>query len=110
MSQALPDLRRELEASVVARASSPGKSVGRTRWVIERAVDLDRVEVLRNKGERVELLPHARRIDCPFPIFIVPAGWSHPHPGVTRRRFEQRSLFHGLREIATNYTKLESRR
>src|SRR5688572_17641231 len=110
MSQALPDLRCKLEARVVARASSPRHSVGRARWVIKRAVDLDRVKILRHKGERVELLAHARRIHCPFPIFIVPAGWSHPYPGVTRRRFEQRSLFHGLREIATNYTKLESRR
>src|SRR5688500_3273102 len=104
MGQALPDLRCKLEARVVARASSPGHSVGRARWVIERAVDLDRVKILRHKGERVELLAHARRIHCPCPILIVPACRSHPHLCVTRRRFEQRSLLHELEEIATSFT------
>src|SRR5688572_23153035 len=104
MSQALPYLRCELEASVVARASSPGQGIGRARWVIERAVDLDRVKVFCNKGERIELLPHARRIYGPFPVFIVPAGWSYPHLGVPRRRFEQRSLFHKKKMRGSGFT------
>src|SRR5207302_2387549 len=73
MREAAVDLRGELEVAVRGHAARPALRVTRRRDPVERRVDLDRIEVLREVREGVEARS-VLRIDDPFPVFVAPTG------------------------------------